>query len=144
MAGRRTNLALMGVSLVALTTGGLAFAIGTSAAAAVVVAHAVAGLAIVVLAPWKGLIARRGFGRRRSGHGTSLLLAGLLVVCLVTAFVHTTGLIDVQGPLSPLGIHVATGLAAAAVGVAHVVQRPVRPRSVDLSRRNLLHTAALA
>ncbi|CAN5704150.1 hypothetical protein BH18ACT17_BH18ACT17_12420 [soil metagenome] len=144
MAGRRTNLALMALLIVALTTGGLAYAIGTRVVAIVVVAHGIAGLAIVLLSPWKVAIARRGIQRRRPGREISLLLAGLVVVCVVTGLVHASGLLVVQGSFSPLGIHVATSLAAVAVGVAHVVQRPVRPRVTDLSRRTVLRTGVLA
>ena len=144
MAGRRTNLALLGLLVVAFATGALTWAAGDSVAAASVVAHGVAGLAIVMLAPWKGAIARRGLRRRRPGHSTSVLLVVLLVVCVVTGLVHAAGVLDVRGPFSPIGLHVATGLAAVVVGMVHVVQRPVRPRVADVSRRNLLRTGALA
>ena len=144
MAGRRTNLALLVLVLVAFLTGVSSWTVGAGWVAAIVVVHAIAGLAIVVLAPWKGMIARRGLARRRPGRATGVLLAGLSVVCVVTGLVHAVGWIDVRGPLSPLGIHVGTGVAVVAVGVAHVVQRPVRPRATDLTRRNLLRTGALA
>ena len=64
MGPRRTNLALLVVLLAALGTGGLAFAAGTGWGRPVVVGHAVAGLAVLVLAPWKSVIVRRGLGRR--------------------------------------------------------------------------------
>jgi DMSO/TMAO reductase YedYZ molybdopterin-dependent catalytic subunit len=144
MAGRRTNLALEALLGVALATGILAWAIGTSATGPVVVAHGVAGLAIVALAPWKGAIARRGLRRRRPGHGTSIVLAGLVIACVVSGLLHATGLLDVRGPTSPLGIHVATGVGAIVAAIAHIVQRPVKPRAVDLTRRNLVRAGALA
>jgi hypothetical protein len=144
MAARRTNLALLALLAIALVTGVLSWAIGTRAAGAIVVAHGVAGLAIVLLSPWKGTIARRGMRRRRPGRAVSILLAALVVACVVTGLLHAAGLIDVRGPLSPLGLHVATGVGAVAVGVWHLVQRPTRPRTTDLSRRNLLRAGALA
>lgn len=143
MAGRRTNLALLALLVVAFATGVLSWAVGTSVAAAIVVAHGVAGLAIVVLAPWKGAIASRGLRRRRTGRTPSVVLAALVVMCVVTGLVHAAGVLDVRGPLSPLGLHVATGVGAIVVGIWHVVQRRVRPRSVDLSRRNLVRAGLL-
>lgn len=144
MAGRRTNLALMMLLAVAAATGALAWAIGTPAAGAIVVAHGVAGLAIVVLAPWKGAIARRGLRRPRDGRLTSLTLAGLVVACVVSGVVHASGFTDARGTLSAVGVHVATGLVALVVGAVHVVQRPTRPRTTDVTRRNLVRAAAVA
>jgi len=144
MSGRRTNLALMALLAVAVATGVLAWGIGTSATGPIVVAHGVAGFAIVALAPWKTAIARRGLRRRRQGHGTSIVLAGLVVACVVTGLLHASGLVDARGPTSPLGIHVATGLGTIVAAIAHVVQRPVKPRAVDLTRRNLVRAGALA
>jgi hypothetical protein len=64
MGPRRTNLALLVVLVAALATGGLAFAAGTGWGRPVVVAHAAAGLAVLVLAPWKSVVVRRGLARR--------------------------------------------------------------------------------
>ncbi|HZA27632.1 MAG TPA: hypothetical protein VE915_08345, partial [Actinomycetota bacterium] len=60
MAGRRTNLALMVLLIGALLTGALAYATGTGWARLWIVAHGIVGLGIVVLAPWKSVIVRRG------------------------------------------------------------------------------------
>ena len=68
MGPRRTNLALLIVLVVALATGGLAFSAGTGWGRPVVVAHGLAGLAVLVLAPWKSVVVRRGLARR-SGAG---------------------------------------------------------------------------
>ena len=68
MGPRRTNLALLIMLVVALATGGLAFAAGTGWGRPVVVAHGLAGLAVLVLAPWKSVVVRRGLARR-SGAG---------------------------------------------------------------------------
>lgn len=143
MAGRRTNIALLALLAIAFVTGLLSWAIGTSVAAAIVVAHGVAGLAILVLAPWKRVIVSRGLRRRRAGLATSVLLAVLVVACVVTGLVHASGLLDLRGPLSPLGLHVATGVGAVVVGLWHVMKRPVPVRAADLSRRNLLRVGAL-
>jgi len=67
----------------------------------------------------------------------------LVVTSITAALIHVTGIVRSVGTFSPLGIHVATAVAAIAVGVAHVVQRPVRPRMTDLSRRNVLRSGAV-
>jgi hypothetical protein len=68
MGPRRTNLALLVVLVAALASGGLAFAAGTGWGRPVLVAHGLAGLAVLVLAPWKSVVVRRGLARR-SGPG---------------------------------------------------------------------------
>ena len=61
-AGRRTNLALLGLLLLAFLTGLLAYGIGTPTAATVVVAvHGAAGLGLLLLVPWKAVIVRRSW-----------------------------------------------------------------------------------
>ncbi len=143
MAGRRTNLALLTLLLLAFVTGLASWLVGPGLVRWIVVAHGIVGLSIVALAPWKGTIARRGLQRRRPGRGTAIAFAVLVVTSIVTALVHVTGLVGSVGAFSPLGVHVATAVAAIVVCVAHVVQRPVRPRVTDLSRRSLLRSGAL-
>jgi hypothetical protein len=98
---------------------------------------------IVALAPWKSTIARRGLARRRPGRGTAIAFALLIVTSIVAAIVHVTGIVRSVGTFSPMGIHVATAVAAIVAGIVHVVKRPVRPRATDLSRRNLLRGGAV-
>src|SRR6476619_6057199 len=143
VAGRRTNLALLALLVLAFGTGVASWAVGSASVRWIVIAHGVVGLGIVALAPWKRTIARRGLARRRAGRGTAIAFAALIVTSIVAALVHVTGIDRSVGTFSPLGIHVATAVAAIAVGVAHVVQRPVRSRTTDLSRRNLLRTGAV-
>jgi len=143
MAGRRTNLALLALLLIAFATGLASWIVGSGVVRWIVIAHGVVALSIVVLAPWKSTIARRGLRRRRPGRATAIAFAVLLIASIVAALVDVTGVVRSIGTLSPLGIHVATAVAAIIVGVVHVVQRPVRPRAIDLSRRNLLRTGAV-
>ncbi len=143
MAGRRTNLALLALLLLAFVTGGASWLIGSALVRWIVIAHGIVGLSIVVLAPWKRTIARRGVARRRPGTGTAIAFAVLIGTSIAAALVHVTGVVRSVGTFSPLGIHVATAIAAIVVGVAHVVRRPVRPRTTDLSRRNLLRSGAV-
>jgi len=143
VAGRRTNLALLALLVLAFVTGLVSWLVGSALVRWVVIAHGIVGLGIVVLAPWKRTIARRGLARRRPGRGTAIALAVLIVSSIVAAIIHVTGIVRSVGTFSPLGIHVATAVAAIAVGVAHILQRPVRPRMTDLSRRNLLRSGAI-
>ncbi|MDP8959839.1 MAG: molybdopterin-dependent oxidoreductase [Actinomycetota bacterium] len=144
MAGRRTNLALFGLLGVAFATGALAFGVGTEwANRAVVVAHGLAGLAIVALAPWKSLIARRGLRRERAGRAASLVFSVLVVLALAFGFLHSTGLAVRLGPVSAMQLHVGAALVALPLAGWHVLARRVPARPADLSRRNLLRGGAL-
>jgi DMSO/TMAO reductase YedYZ molybdopterin-dependent catalytic subunit len=143
MAGRRTNLALLALLFLAFLTGVASWLVGASVVQWIVIAHGIVGLSIVVLVPWKSTMARRSLQRRRSGRGTAIAFAVLVITSIVAALVHVTGAIGSVGTFSPLGIHVATAIAAIALGVVHVVQRPVRPRATDLSRRTLIRSGAV-
>ena len=143
MAGRRTNLALLALLVLAFVTGAASWAVGSTLVRWMAIAHGIVGLGIVALAPWKRTIAKRGLARPRPGRGTAIAFAVLIVTSIAAAMIHVTGIVRSVGTFSPLGIHVATAVAAIAVGVAHVVQRPVRPRTTDLSRRNLLRSGVV-
>ncbi len=145
-AGRRTNLALLGGLLVALGTGGLAFGVGTGWARWVLAAHAAAGVALLLLSPWKSSIASRGLARRppRPARSAGIALAVLVAVALLTGFGHSTGLLRSLGPVTAMQVHVGAALACVPLAVWHVVARPQRPRRADLGRRGLLRVGALA
>jgi hypothetical protein len=143
VAGRRTNLALLALLLLAFVTGVASWIVGPGLVRWIVIAHGVVGLGIVALVPWKSTIARRGLARRRPGREAAIAFAVLIVTSIAAALVHITGVVRSVGPFSPLGIHVGTAVVAIALGVVHVVQRPVRPRATDLSRRSLLRSGAV-
>jgi DMSO/TMAO reductase YedYZ molybdopterin-dependent catalytic subunit len=143
---RRTNLGLLVVLVAALATGGLAFAAGTGWGRPVLVGHGLAGLAVLVLAPWKSAIVRRGLARR-SGPGRWASLAfGVLVLAAVAAGLgHATGALDGLGPLSAMQVHVGAALAAVPLLAWHTAARGgARARRTDLSRRALLRAGAVA
>ncbi len=147
MAGRRTNLALRVLLPAAAVTGGLTFLVGSGPVRLVVLAHTLVGLAIVVLAPWKTTIARRGLRRRRRDRWLSMVLAAAVVLALLAGLAHSTGLLVVTTigglPISAMQVHVATGLLAVAAGLAHARRRRTRVRAGDLSRRSVLRGGAL-
>ncbi len=143
MAGRRTNLALLALLAAALATGGLAYAIGTGWSQWAVVAHGAAGLGILVLTPWKSVIARRGLGRRRSGSWASVVFAVLVGLALAAGIAHSTGLLRSAGGVTAMQIHVGAALASVPFALWHLFTRPVRPRRSDFSRRAFLRATAL-
>lgn len=144
MAGRRTNLALFVLLAGALITGIMAYGFGRPWAGWVVAAHGVLGLGLVLLAPWKSVIARRGLRRRARGSAASLVFATLIVVAVVSGVFHATGLLVSMGPVASMQVHVGSALLALPLGVWHVLARRVRVRPTDLSRRNVLRAGALA
>ena len=132
--------------VVALASGGLAFAAGTGWGRPVVVAHAVAGLAVLVLAPWKSVVVRRGLARRSGpGRWASVAFGVLVLVAVAAGLAHATGGPARLGPLSAMQVHVGAALAAVPLLVWHVVARGgARARRTDLSRRALLRAGAVA
>ena len=78
--GARTNLALLVLLATAFLTGWLAFAYGTMPARWSLILHASSGVAILLLLPWKSVIARRGLARPRPGRRLSILFSALVIV----------------------------------------------------------------
>ncbi len=144
MAGRRTNLALAVLLGIAAVSGVVAFGIGTAWVRPVLVGHGLAAVAIVLLAPWKTAIARRGLKRQRDGSPLSILLAALVVVTLISGIAHSVFNVMAVGPITIMQVHVVAAVSAVIAGAVHVWQRPQRLRASDLSRRNFLRTGALA
>ena len=139
-AGRRTNVALLGLLLLAFLTGVLAYGVGTPTAATVVVAiHGAAGLGLLLLVPWKAVIVRRSWPHAASSRAPSTWLGVLVVLAVLTGVLHAVGV----APLSMLLIHVGISLCAAPLLVIHAWGRRQRPRRTDLSRRTVLKAGAL-
>ena len=146
MGPRRTNLALLLVLVVALVTGGLAFAAGTGWGRPVVVAHGLAGLAVLVLAPWKSVVVRRGLARRSgAGRWASVAFGVLVLVAVAAGLAHASGLLARLGPVSAMQVHVGAALVALPLLAWHAAARGgARARRTDLSRRALLRAGVVA
>ncbi len=139
---RLTNWALLFLLAMAFATGWVAFELSGRPASAVLILHAAAGVGIVLLVPWKSLVARRGIGRQRPMRWASLVLALGVLVSLVFGFLHSAGHPDV-GYLTAMDFHVGAALCVVPFVVWHVVARPAKLRAADLSRRNFLKGAVL-
>ena len=142
MAGRRINLALFAALSVAFLTGALAFGIGSGWNRWATAAHAIAGFVIVLLTPWKSIIARRGLRRRRRGRLTSVAFTVLAAVAVLSGVLHSTGLAAI-GDLTSMQIHVGAALIALPLAAIHIVGRRVRLQRSDASRRQLLRSGTL-
>jgi DMSO/TMAO reductase YedYZ molybdopterin-dependent catalytic subunit len=145
MGTRRTNLALLVVLVVALASGGLAFAAGTGWGRPVVIGHGAAGLAVLALAPWKSVIVRRGLARRSgAARWTSVGFAVAVLTAVAAGLAHATGLLRAAGPVSAMQVHVGAALVAVPLLAWHAAARGgVRVRRTDLSRRALLRAGAV-
>ena len=146
MGPRRTNLALLIVLVAALATGALAFAAGTGWGRPVVIAHGLAGLAVLVLAPWKSVVVRRGLARRPGpGRWASVAFGVLVLVAVAAGLAHATGTAASLGPVSAMQVHVGAALVALPLLAWHAAARGgPRVRRTDLSRRALLRAGVIA
>jgi hypothetical protein len=138
MASRRTNVALLAALLAAFATGAGSFAVGARWNLWVVAAHAIAAFVIVLLAPWKSVIARRGLAKKRPDTGISLALSVLTLVALISGIAHSWGLWPVTTPVTAMQVHVAVAVTGLPVAFWHVMKRPARIRHTDFGRRGLL------
>ncbi len=145
-AGRRTNVALLVLLTLAFGTGWAAFGTGTTTPARIVTAlHGAAGLALVLLVPWKSVIVRRSRAfRSLSRHAAPGIVLGVLIaVSLAAGVVHVVGGFRTYAGLTPIQVHVGAAVLAVSFAVLHVLRHRQRPRRTDLSRRTLLRALAL-
>lgn len=127
-------------------TGTAAYAVGTAPATTLVTtAHAAAGLALVLLVPWKQAVARRGLRRpAHRGRAAGLLLAGLLTLTVAAGLAQETVGWTTAAVLTPLQVHVGAALLSVPLLVRHLATHWQRPRRVDASRRAFLGAGLLA
>ena len=130
--------------MAAFATGWLAFSYSTAPARASLVVHASAGVAILLLAPWKSAIGRRGLARRRPGWWASLAFSALVLVSIAAGILHSTGILVAAGALTAMEVHVGAAIVAIPFFAWHVYARRSLLRLPDLSRRRLLQMGMLA
>jgi len=152
---RPLNIALLTLLVVATISGVLAFGVGNPSHAKWVVAvHGASGLGLLLLAPAKIIVARRGLRRPgRARKMVSLTFTVLVLVAIGGGLLHAVGGWRSYLGLLPMQIHVGAAIAAVVLLAAHVVmhhrsaRRGWRPllRGTDLSRRRaLLGTGVVA
>jgi DMSO/TMAO reductase YedYZ molybdopterin-dependent catalytic subunit len=145
-AGRRVDLVLGLLLSAGVLTGIAANTVGVNWPLDLIQLHAGAALAILLLAPWKFVVIRRGLGRARRSRSVkalSLTLALLVVVTISSGLIHSTGRVEFVGPLTLMQIHVGAAVGALAAVLAHFLGHAVRPRRADADRRALLRLAVL-
>ncbi len=145
-AGRRTNLALLVLLVLSLVSGVLAFGIGTTGpATVVVVAHGAAGLGLLLLVPWKSVVARRGWRGNVGRRAPGAVLLAMVVLVVGSGLLHSLAGFRSYLWLTPMQVHVGAAVIAAVALVAHLRVHPsaLVPRRADLSRRAVLRTVGL-
>ncbi len=142
---RYTNLALIGLLALALASGLAVQGMGTAWARVAAVAHGAVGVCFLLLIPWKSRIAASGL--RRAGRGGAVLSMALTAAVAATigsGLAQMTGTVSRVGPLGMMQIHIGAAVLSAVLAVLHYRRHPVRPRAADLTRRNLIRSAAFA
>ena len=140
---RWTNLALLGLLTAVFLTGWLAFSYASAPSRWSLIVHAVAGLGIVALTPWKSLIARRSLRRKPPGWWASLAFSLLVLVSVIAGLLHSTGLLRWFGGITAMEVHVGAAIAAIPFAIWHVVARHIPIRQTDFSRRSFLRAGLL-
>jgi hypothetical protein len=144
--GRRVDLVLGLLLIAGVVTGLAANTVGVNWPLDLIQLHAAGALAILLLAPWKYVVIRRGLRNPRQRRPTKALSLALLFFVLVTigsGLLHSTGRVEDVGPLTLMQIHVGAAIGALLAVVAHFFGHWVRPRRTDVDRRALLRLAAL-
>src|SRR6266700_679746 len=142
-AGRITNQTLLVALVLVFGTGVATVAIGSSSGRWAAIAHGIAGLAILLLVPWKSRVVRGGLRRGRASRWVSLLLAALVVITFGAGLGYATGLVHSIAGRPGLWVHIAVALVLVPLVLWHIVARRIRPRRSDLSRRTFLRAGLL-
>ncbi|MGH8958281.1 MAG: molybdopterin-dependent oxidoreductase [Acidimicrobiia bacterium] len=142
--GRLTNLALAVLLLLALLTGLWSFAVGSDSFIHPSVFHGATALAILLLAPWKSVVVKRGLARPRPGRISSIAFLLVVLIAIGTGLIHSADLARSVGGLTMMQIHVGSAVGALVLGVSHYRRHPQRARVSDVSRRGFLRLATVA
>jgi hypothetical protein len=140
----RITSQILPVALVLVSGTGVAtVATGSPGGWRVAVIHGLAGMAILLLIPWKSRVVRAGLRRARRARWASLLLAALVVTTFLAGLGYATGLVRSIGGMTGLWVHIAVALALVPLALWHILARRIRPRRSDLSRRTFLRAGLL-
>lgn len=134
-AERRTNLALILLTVLAVVTGALNFAAGTGRGIVATVMHGAVGVGMLLLTRYKWRMVRQGMRLRRAASTwPSVVLGVTVVIAIVTGILHTSELVLDHGPLDDMQVHVGAGLLTIPFTVWHVFARGNLPARRDLDR----------
>ena len=127
-----------------IASGLISWLVPTSSARVVTIIHAIVGLFVVAVAPFKvrGSV-RTGLKRKASTRAGSIGFGVIVISALVAGITHSSGVLFGTGFGTPLWIHLLLGFLAIPVLTWHVWTRPVRPKPIDLNRRGAI-TASVA
>ncbi|GLZ00383.1 molybdopterin-dependent oxidoreductase [Actinoplanes sp. NBRC 103695] len=145
-AGRRVDLVLGLLVAAGVLTGLLGWSVDANLPIDPIQLHAGAALAILLIAPWKVAVIRRGLRRAARAWSTkalSLILAVLILLTIGTGLLHATGKVEYVGPLTLMQIHVGAAVGSLLAVILHFTGHAVRPRRTDADRRALLRLAVL-
>ena len=143
--GRRTNVALLWLLPAAVVTGLVANTAGTRWGIHPSVYHGTVALAVLILAPWKQVVIRRGLAESEPVPWVSVGLLTMVATTLATGLAHAIGYRGRIGPLTLMQVHIGGALSALVLLWAHYRKHPARVRrDVDLERRALMRTAGFA
>ena len=143
--GRRTNVALLWLLPAAVLTGLVANTAGTRWGIHPSVYHGTVALAVLILAPWKQAVIRRGLDRAGATPWVSIGLLTLVLTTLATGLAHAIGYQGRIGPLTLMQVHIGGASIALVLMLFHYRKHPAQiRRDVDLERRALMRTAGLA
>src|SRR5688572_2314683 len=120
--GRRVDLALGLLLLAGVATGLGANTVGVDWPLDLIQLHAAGALAILLLAPWKYVVIRRGLrrpGRHTATKWLSITLAALVLTTIASGLIHSTGHLEHVGPLTLMQIHVGAAVTALPVLLIH-------------------------
>ena len=128
-----------------IATGLISWLVPLSSARLVTVAHAILGLFVVAVAPFKvrGSV-RAGFRRKSLTRFASALFGVIVIAAVAAGLTHGTGVLFSTGVGAPLWLHLLFGLSAIPLLGLHIWTRPVRPKPIDLNRRGVLTGSAAA
>lgn len=127
-----------------IATGLISWLVPTSSARLVTIIHALVGLFVVAIAPFKvrGSV-RTGLKRKAATRAGSIGFGVIVIGALIAGITHSSGVLFSTGIGTPLWIHLLLGFLAIPVLIWHVWTRPVRPKPIDLNRRGAI-TASVA
>jgi DMSO/TMAO reductase YedYZ molybdopterin-dependent catalytic subunit len=126
LTARASNLSVLAALLLIFATGMGAVATGSPRGRWIVIAHGLAGFALIFLVPWKAMVVRRGWRRGRFTRWVSLVLVILVSATVIAGLTSATGLVTAVGGFETLWWHIALALGLVPLLLFHLLTRPVR------------------